>query len=103
MSLFFSLGAKRALFFALCKLNLTKSAQRYNKNFTYASIRVFFLQKKRFYRWIYGLRVTGYGLRVTVHAHRHHLELHPRNETNLTAKREKNQKRNTMQGQLILF
>ena len=61
MSLFFSLEAKRSLFFALCKLNLTKSAQRYNKNFTYASVRVFFLQKKRFYRWIYGLRVAGYG------------------------------------------
>lgn len=65
MSLFLSLGAKRSLFFALCKLNLTKSAQRYNKNFTYASVRVFFLQKKRFYRWIYGLRVTGDRLRVT--------------------------------------
>ena len=45
MSLFFSLGTKRSLFFALCKLNLTKSAQRYNKNFTYASVRVFFFAK----------------------------------------------------------
>ncbi len=46
MSLFFSLGAKRSLFFALCKLNLTKSAQRYNKNFTYASVRLFFFAKE---------------------------------------------------------
>ncbi len=46
----------------------------------------------------YRLRVTGYRLRVTVHAHRHHLELHTRNETDLTAKREKNKRENNYAG-----
>ena len=59
MSLFFSLGAKRSLFFALCKLNLTKSAQRYNKNFTYASVQIFFFAKEAILSL--DLPVTGYG------------------------------------------
>ena len=72
MSLFFSLGTKRSLFFALCKLNLTKSAQRYNKNFTYASVRVFFFAKVTILSLDFNIsvrgeggRVTGYRLRVT--------------------------------------
>ena len=65
MSLFFSLGAKRSLFFALCKLNLTKSAQRYNKNFTYASVRVFFFAKVTILSLDFNISVTGYGGRVT--------------------------------------
>ena len=70
MSLFFSLGTKRSLFFALCKLNLTKSAQRYNKNFTYASVRVFFFAKVTILSLDFNISVrgdggTGEGLGVT--------------------------------------